>query len=168
MASPSMGFRPIRVVRSIGLISMLTIGVAAARAPFTPIPPTAPRASGDVVPRTARLLRISWDAHGHHTIVVETLAKVRRIARIANQLPVEGNGTCSEGFDSGPPTITFAFLRNPEGPILANLTGLDSTKFPVAWCIPFRFSVHRHKQVLVEGGGYLIERAETILHRKLH
>jgi hypothetical protein len=160
--------RLIRIICCVGLISMLTLGVASARAPFTPIPPTVPRAPGDVVPRAARLLRISWDAHGHHTVVVETVAKVNRIARLVNQLPVEGSGECSQGFELGAPTITFAFLHELKGPVLAKLSGPDSTKFPVAWCIPFGFSVHGHKRVPVEGGGYLIKRAEKILDRRLH
>jgi hypothetical protein len=37
---------------------------------FTPIPPVVPRASGDVVPGSARVLRRSWSQRGRQPLVV--------------------------------------------------------------------------------------------------
>jgi hypothetical protein len=142
-------------------------GLSRAEPPFTPIAPVVARSSGDVVPRTARVLEISWIGTNRHPILVTNRTAVSRVAQLVNELPQEGQGACSEGFAEGPPTIRFSFRRTTWARALATATLAALQGYEVAWCIPSVFSARGHRPIRLEGGGYLLKRAGKILRRNL-
>jgi hypothetical protein len=135
--------------------------------PVVPIAPTVPRPSGQLVPRAAHILRISWTQPGRHPLLVTSAQKVLAVARTLNALPVEGPGICSEGLVEGPPTITFSFMSAPHGRVLATAHEAARQTFTNAWCIPITFSAREHRTIRLEAAGYFLKQAATILRLKL-
>jgi hypothetical protein len=156
-----------RVVIGIMSIFVTVIGAAFASSPFRPIGSVVSRPAAEYVPRTARLLTISWSPAARHSIRVTDPRKVAQIARVLNSLPAEGPGQCSQGFIEGPPTMTFSFRTSRTGPTLAKASQAAHQDFGVAWCVPTTFAVRGRRQIRLEGGSYLLNRAQQILGRSL-
>jgi hypothetical protein len=135
--------------------------------PVIPIAPTVPRRAGDLVPRGTRMLRISWTQPGRRPLLVTRLESVRAVARILDTLPVEGPGECSQGFITGPPTITFSFLPSRRGHALATASEAARQTFTNAWCSPIAFSVRHHGTIRLEAAGYFLRQAAKYLRLKL-
>jgi hypothetical protein len=116
------------------------------------------------VPGTVRLLKISWNGAQRPQIVITNLDKVRKVALAVDALPLNGPGTCSEGFV--PPNITFSFLRSRKGPVLARASGVTNAQ-PGEFCAPTRLWVRGHpKQFLVEDS-VLLQEVGQVLGRTL-
>jgi hypothetical protein len=131
--------------------------------------PALARHSGDYVPRSARILRVTWESPERQSIVITDHGKVSRIVSVIDNLErAAPHVVCSEGVNFGPPSIWFTFRARRGGPKLAQTFGWDSTMWPEAGCILTRYSVRNRKPEYLIGGGYLIMRAEKILGRKLH
>lgn len=157
MALRSLLLHAARGGAAFGALSMMALALLAG-----------PALATTAVPTQAHALRITWDSPRHRSITVTNERKVGQIAKAVDSLPSEPPPFCSEGVNLGPPSITFAFVRTSKGRVLAQVSGLDETQFPFAACIPFRFRVHGHKVLWLEGGATLIQHAEKILGRRLH
>jgi hypothetical protein len=127
------------------------------------------RPTGDYVPRSARILRVTWESPKRQSIVITDPRQISRIANVINNLErADSNIVCTEGVNFGPPSIWFTFRGRRGGPKLAETFGWDSTMFPDAGCVLMRYSVRNHRPEFLIGGGYLIMKAEKILGRRLH
>ena len=133
---------------------------------FAPIAPVVARPSHDFVASSARSVVISWSGPHRGTLRVQAPARVRRLSQLLNSLPEEGKGECAEGLMQGPPFITFAF-RDAAGRLVARATEINSSEYPVAWCVPTTFLAPGRRSIRLEGGGYLLKRARQLLGRSL-
>jgi len=79
--------------------------------PCKPIPPVVPRASGEVVPHSARVLNLSWSQPGRRSLVVLNATKVHQIAQLVNALPVEGTESLLTGHQRTRINFTFSKTR---------------------------------------------------------
>jgi hypothetical protein len=116
------------------------------------------------VPTAAQVLRISWTQPGRRPLVVTSLTKVRRIARLADDMAPNPTKDCLEGFP--PANITFSFLGSRRGHVLARLGGVTFATSGAA-CDPTTLFVRGHPDQLLEDDSRLLDQASRILDRRL-
>jgi hypothetical protein len=65
-----------------------------------------------------------------------------------------------------PPSITFSFLRSPNGPVLARLSGVTKGT-PDAFCEPTQLWVRGHGSQLLVEDSHLLHEVNQILGTRL-
>jgi hypothetical protein len=150
----------------VGVGVARSVTAVAPTAPFHAIGPVVARKTGDAIPSSVRTIKIAWTGPRRGALRVTARTQVTRTTSLLNALPQEGGGTCSQGDITGPPYITFSFVDG-EGALLGSATEINSTKDPIAYCVPTTFRRAGYSQVELEGGGYFLRHVHGFLRQPL-
>lgn len=127
---------------------------------------------GQRIPATARFLQITkgpWNSNAPRVVAtINRRATVRRIAKLVEALPFEGNDngvavSCPNA-SANALTDTFTFRATPQGPVLAKLTEAANAGTSPDLCDDPTLTIRGHRDPPIAGGGQLLTEVDRLLN----